>query len=160
MNFKKLWEDYGIGTIIVLLLVAYGVHLLANYLTRKVSFEGYSNNNNPSAAPPLTSDTGLNQSFAKVNYKDNNKNIQNPQDLLPRGSSGQWNNGKGELGGVNLLKAGYHMGIDTVGQTLRNANLQLRSEPPNPQQAVGPWNQTTIVPETMRPSLEIGQGPL
>lgn len=157
MNFKKLWDDYGIGTIIVLLLVAYGVHLLANYLTKKVSFEGYSNNNNnnPSAAPPLSSDNGLDQSFAKVNYKNNNRSITNPQDLLPRGGS----NSKGELGGVNLLKAGYHMGIDTVGQTLRNANLQLRSEPPNPQTNVGPWNQTTIVPDSFRPTLEIGQGP-
>jgi hypothetical protein len=64
------------------------------------------------------------------------------------------------LANINLLKAGYHIGIDTVGQTLRNANLQLRSEPPNPQANVGPWNQSTIEPDTLRPSLEIGQGSL
>ena len=48
--------------------------------------------------------------------------------------------------------------IDTIGNTLRNANLQLRSEPANPQSNVGPWNNTTIAPDTMRVPLEIGQG--
>ena len=52
--------------------------------------------------------------------------------------------GSGDLKNVSLLKAGYHIGINTVGQSLRNANLQLRSEPANPQLNVGPWNQTTI----------------
>jgi hypothetical protein len=42
---------------------------------------------------------------------------------------------------------------------LRNANLQIRSEPPNPQMTVGPWNQSTIEPDFMRPPLEIGSGP-
>jgi hypothetical protein len=37
ISFKKLWSDYGIGAIIVLLIVAYGVNLLANYLTSKGS---------------------------------------------------------------------------------------------------------------------------
>jgi hypothetical protein len=56
------------------------------------------------------------------------------------------------------LKAGYHIGIDTVGQTLRNANLQIRSEPPNPQMSVGPWNNTTIESDFMRAPFEIGSG--
>ena len=64
--------------------------------------------------------------------------------------------GKGELANINLLRAGYHIGIDTIGESLRNANLQIRSEPPNPQIYVGPWNQSTITPDFMRPPLEIG----
>jgi len=40
---------------------------------------------------------------------------------------------------MNFLEAGYHYGINTVGQTLRNANLQLRSEMPNPQVQVSPF---------------------
>ena len=67
--------------------------------------------------------------------------------------------GAGDLKNVNLLQAGYHIGIDTVGQSLRNANLQLRSEPPNPQLNVGPWNNTTIEPDFNRRPLEIGCGP-
>ena len=57
---------------------------------------------------------------------------------------------------VSLLKAGHHIGINTVGQSLRNANLQLRSEPPNPKMDVGPWNQTTIAGDPYRRPLEIG----
>ena len=41
-------------------------------------------------------------------------------------------------------------------QVLRNANLQLRSEPPNPQVKVSPWLQTTIETDTNRRPLEIG----
>ena len=39
------------------------------------------------------------------------------------------------------------MGIDTIGNTLRNANLQVRSEPANPQTQVSPWLNTTISPD-------------
>ena len=92
-------------------------------------------------------------------------NIANPADLLPTSSdSDQWAqlnpNGNGSLGGVNLLSAGSFIGVDTVSTSLRNANLQVRSEPPNPQVNVGPWNNTTITPELTRRPLEIGCGPL
>lgn len=46
----------------------------------------------------------------------------------------------------------------TQSQSLRNANLQIRSEPANPQEVVCPWMQSTIAPESLRPNLEIGGG--
>lgn len=86
-----------------------------------------------------------------------------PLELLPRDVNSQWAQlnpvGAGDLKGVNLLSAGALIGIDTIGNTLRNANLQVRSEPPNPQLNVGPWNNTTIAPDLMRVPLEIGCGP-
>lgn len=89
--------------------------------------------------------------------------VTNPGDLLPKDDNtdfGQLNpSGAGELANVNLLKAGYHAGIDTVGSTLRNSNLQTRSEPPNPSTTVSPWNNSTIEPDLMRVPLEIGCGP-
>jgi len=88
--------------------------------------------------------------------------VVDPAQLLPKGNS-QWGQlnpqGEGDLQNVNLLQAGYHIGINTVGQALRNPNLQVRSEPPNPQIAVGPWNTTTIQPDLSRRPLEIGCGP-
>ena len=66
--------------------------------------------------------------------------------------------GQGDVQGVSLIKAGYHIGINTVGQSLRNANLQLRSEPANPQLAVSPWGNSTIGPDMSRRPLEIGCG--
>ncbi len=83
-----------------------------------------------------------------------------PEELLPQDYSSTWAKcnptGAGSLDGKNFLDAGHHIGINTVGQTLRNSNLQLRSEPPNPQVQVSPWLTTTIEPDTNRRLLEIG----
>lgn len=83
-----------------------------------------------------------------------------PGELLPSDANSKWAQsvpaGQGSLGDGNFLSAGFHVGINTVGQSLRNANLQLRSEPPNPQINVGPWNTSTIGPDTNRKPLEIG----
>ena len=83
-----------------------------------------------------------------------------PEELKPQDNSSLWAQvnpaGEGSLKGRSFLQAGHNIGINTVGQTMRNANLQLRSEPPNPQVSVSPWNQTTIEPDTARKPLEIG----
>jgi hypothetical protein len=50
----------------------------------------------------------------------------------------------------NFLQAGYHLGLNTVGQTKKNANYQLRSEPANPKDVVSVWNQSQIDPDTRR----------
>ncbi len=79
-------------------------------------------------------------------------------ELLPHDGSSAWaaSNpvGAGDLQGKNFLSAGALIGVNTVGQSLRNANLQLRAEPPNVQVAVGPWNQSTIEPDLQRRPLE------
>ena len=87
-------------------------------------------------------------------------NTYDPAELLPKDLNSQWSQlnpaGNADFKNVNLLKAGYLIGIDTVGSTLRNANLQERSEPPNPTTSVSPWLNTTIEPDLMRLPLEIG----
>jgi len=84
-----------------------------------------------------------------------------PDELLPKDFSSTWAQfnpvGGADLKGQNFLEAGSHMGINSVGQTLRNANLQLRSEPPNPQGVVSPWLNSTIEPDTERRYFEVGQ---
>lgn len=91
------------------------------------------------------------------------KDVLSSVDLLPRDANSLWAqvnpSGQGSLADQNFLTAGYHIGINTVGQTLRNANRQLRSEPLNPQVKVSPWMQTTIEPDVNRRPLEI-QGDL
>ena len=82
-----------------------------------------------------------------------------PQDLLPSNDATKFSSltpTDGDLTGVNFMTTKYHIGVNTVGQTLRNANRQLRSEPPNPQVKVSPFLQTTIGPDTNRKPLEIG----
>lgn len=83
-----------------------------------------------------------------------------PQELLPQDSANAWAqsnpDGLGSLKDKNFLQSAHHIGVNTVGQTLRNANLQLRSEPSNPQVKVSPWAQSTIEPDMNRKPLEIG----
>ena len=184
ISFNKIWNDYGVGIIIILLIVAYGVSVFAGYLTNKGSYGFESNKNmdnqykqnnqgNMHGGVQPANPAGENSTFASANGTQTSMpglptscstpNIQNPDELLPKDTNSNWAqlnpSGKGELSNINLLKAGYHIGIDTIGQSLRNANQQIRSEPPNPQLNVGPWNQTTIEPDFMRPPLEIGSGP-
>ncbi len=85
-------------------------------------------------------------------------------DLLPQGANSKWAQvnptGAGEITDQNFLTAGYHIGINTVGQSLRNANLQLRHEPPNPQIPVSPWGISTIEPDSrMNGLMDIGAAP-
>jgi hypothetical protein len=86
----------------------------------------------------------------------------NPDSLLPNDANSQWAAlnpaGSGSLQNVNLLQAGSMIGINTQGTYLKNANLQLRSEPPIPKAAVGPWNNSTIEVDTMARSFELGSG--
>jgi hypothetical protein len=92
------------------------------------------------------------------------KNVANALDLLPKKSNDELSalnpsnmNGAG-IAMPDLLDAGYHIGLDSVGQSLRNANLQLRSDPPVNKMDVGPWNQSTITGgDTLRQQLEIGK---
>ena len=182
-SLKKLWTEHGVLTIIVLIAVAYAINMFASYLTSKgrpgsekmtagVNTAYVNNMSSQGGAVQPSQPLGQNEVFSSVNNLSSNgpgipsacnkPTIQNPADLLPKDSNSQWAqlnpSGKGELANINLLKAGYHIGIDTIGQTLRNANQQIRSEPPNPQINVGPWNLSTIEPDFMRPPLEIGSG--
>jgi hypothetical protein len=90
------------------------------------------------------------------------QSVVDPKQLLPRDGNNEFSKlnpmGAGDVANVSLLKAGYHVGINTVGQSLRNANLQLRSEPANPQLQTGPWNTSTIGPDFNRRPMEIGCG--
>lgn len=182
MSLKKLWNDYGIGAILLLLVIAYGVSMFARYLSsrgmsgaesNRVMQQQYKGSDVPAVGVRPSEPMGQNEVFASANGVQTSMpglptscstpSIQNPAELLPKDTNSQWAqlnpSGQGELANVNLLKAGYHIGIDTIGQTLRNANLQIRSEPPNPQLYVGPWNTSTIEPDFMRPPLQIGSGP-
>ena len=83
-----------------------------------------------------------------------------PSELLPKDTGSVWAEqnpmGSGSLKGKNFLSAGALIGVNTVGQSMRNANLQVRSEPPNPQVAVSIFNQSTISPDISHRPLEIG----
>jgi hypothetical protein len=82
----------------------------------------------------------------------------NPAQLLPNDPNSQWAQvnptGAGDIQGKNFLSAGALIGVNTIGQSLRNSNLQLRAEPPNPQVQVSPWMISTVEPDLNRRPLE------
>jgi hypothetical protein len=189
ISLQKILKENGLGVIVIILLIAFGVYTLSTYLTGKGSFgmermdstpnQAYNNTPNGSGPSPsggmvhgARENIGQNEVFSSVNglqtsmpqTQDSSMQagIQNPSELLPLDNNGEWSkltpDGAGIYANINTLKAGYNIGIDTIGSSRRNMNLQIRSEQPNPQVYVGPWNMSTIQPDFMRPPLEIGQG--
>jgi hypothetical protein len=85
-----------------------------------------------------------------------------PEDLLPKlGNSREENQfaqlhpvGQGDVQGVNFLDAGSLIGQTT--SLMRNANHQLRADPPIEKKNVSPWMMSTITADTATRGLEIG----
>ena len=127
-----------------------------NMKTEKSNFEGFSNYSDSDNSFESFQNTNNNKLPSECYPKD----VLSSSDLLPNDANSKWAqanpNGQGSLGDKNFLTAGYHVGVNTVGQSLRNANRQLRSDPPNPQVKVSPWMQTTIEPDANRKPMEIG----
>ena len=98
------------------------------------------------------------KSGSKVSTTCNNQPMTDPKELLPNDTNNEWSNiaPNNDLKDIKILNAGHHIGINSVGSSLRNANLQIRSEPVIPQTNVGPWNNTTIEADNLRRPLEIG----
>ena len=85
-------------------------------------------------------------------------NAVQPGDLLPKTNNSWGSSSQSVQIPGNLLSPTYLAGIDTINGSLRNPNLQIRSEPPNPVTNVSIWNQSTITPDYIRPPLEINCG--
>lgn len=90
-------------------------------------------------------------------YGSTKSAMDDPNMLLPKDNDSAWGSvnpqGEGMLKNVGLLSATALAGINTVGTSRRNGNLQLRPEPPNPTGTIGPWNQSTIEPDQQNKSM-------
>jgi hypothetical protein len=148
-------------TVLAVLAFAAIVYMVYNYSSAK-SISGMTDQMGSSlgggAQPPdlFSSSAG---SADGLQTSSGKQMSETPGSLLPKDGNSAWAtnpSGNGALQGIGLLKAGALVGIDTVGSTLRNPNLQLRSEFPNPRSNTGPWNQSTIEGDPFRPCLEIG----
>jgi hypothetical protein len=183
MNFSKLMKQpnqdlfnvlLGLGVIVLIVV-------LVQYNQKKSPPEPLANHsfspaNFPEVAPmkggPATAELGSAASLKDQNFlevsgiatpRTNNADSVNtrmtPNELLPSQRDNEWSSlhpASDDLVNVNMLSAGQIIGINTVGSSMRNANLQLRSEYAIPRQHVGPWNESTIEPDTLRRPLEIG----
>lgn len=77
----------------------------------------------------------------------------NNTDLLPQEVNKDWfesdfSNARIKIGNDNLINTDrYMVGVNTVGQSLKNPSYDLRPSPPCPKVTVSPWNQSTIEPD-------------
>jgi len=163
-GFTKFFSIQRVMVLVIFLILAYALYAYSGAKTMRVDAMSTGQ------APPAPNTPDVPPSAAKeaatpapqVSGGYTAQSVAAPQDLLPVDQNSQWAAlnpvAQGNIAAPDLLQAGYHIGLDTIGQTLRNANLQERSDPIIPKSAVGPWNQSTIEPDLGRVPLEVGVG--
>ena len=155
-GFSKIATPQRLFVLFIFLVLAW---FLTSYSdTKSFSMDSMETGTDSSSAAPAAA-------LAADVPKPEDKPIATPNDLMPTDANSKWaalnpvNMNQGSILAGDMLQAGYHIGLDTIGQTLKNANLQLRSDPIIPKVDVGPWNQSTYEPDYGRVPLEIGYGP-
>jgi hypothetical protein len=167
-GFSKFFTTERVIILVVFLILAYALYAYAGIKTNKIDTmdTGALDSQKAPVIPtvPSVADAVATATTpaAQQNGGYSAQAVASPQDLLPKDQNSQWAAlnpvGQGNIAAPDLLQAGYHIGLDTIGQTLRNANLQERSDPIIPKSQVGPWNQSTIEPDLGRVPLEVGAG--
>jgi hypothetical protein len=154
-GFARVFTPQRLLTLIIFIVFAW---MLLSYADNKgLSLEGVEDGSRVQHELPMVPD---------VQQEDSRRpaasTVATASELLPSDQNSQWaalnpvSMNSGNIMSDNLLQAGYHIGLDTIGQTMKNANLQLRSDPIIPKVDVGPWNQSTYEPDYARVPLEIG----
>jgi hypothetical protein len=166
-GFGKFFTTERVAIIVVFLILAYALYSYSG--SKSLRLDGMATGSVHSTTPsvpttttvvPTTTPVVSNAPQLSSGYTAQSTTA--PQDLLPIDQNSQWAAlnpvAQGNIAAPDLLQAGYHIGLDTIGQTLRNANLQERSDPIIPKSNIGPWNQSTIEPDLGRVPLEVGCG--
>lgn len=174
-SFGKFFTGQRIIIFIVLLILAFALYHYSS--SKSFRFDGLADGTDISGNAvsvgggnaPVNQPSQLQQSAQQVLVPNTQsiyklQSVANPSDLLPQDKNSQWSTLNPTLNPNNviipdLLEAGYHIGLDTIGQTLRNANLQERSDPVIPKNNnVSPWMNSTIEPNLSQVPLELGYG--
>jgi hypothetical protein len=152
-GFARVFTPQRLLTLIIFIVFAW---MLLSYADDKsMSFEGVEDGSYKQELP-TTPDVKAHD------VPNQPSSVAAPAELLPADQHSEWaalnpvSMNSGNIMSGDLLQAGYHIGLDTIGQTMKNANLQLRSDPIIPKVDVGPWNQSTYEPDYGRVPLEIG----
>mgnify|MGYP003970951049 CR=1 FL=1 len=88
-----------------------------------------------------------------IDFSKNKQRKYNSRDYLPQDINDEWfetdfSNAKYQVDDDKLINTDkYVVGINTVGQSLKNPSYDIRGTIPNPKMNVSPWNQSTIEPD-------------
>lgn len=107
------------------------------------SEEGFLPGSNKTTAPPSTSQPSASGSMPP---------LATSVDLLPKPVAGTTDFGEFAPKNLtqNFVDATKFIGVDTQGSSLKNANYQLRPDPPIPRKESGPFLQSTIEADLYR----------
>lgn len=138
----------------ILVLVAVLVWMVCSCMGKPAKVSKYSLEN---AAPIDMSASAINPNLKRGGECAVGAGTGLASSLLPREVASQEDFGQFApddiLKGQNFLDPRKQIGYpETIGGNLRNANQQIRAEPPNPKKAYV-WNNSTIVPDLMQRSL-------
>ena len=148
-KFKKL----SVVDVMLIVVALYALYMLysctANYKEHMEVEYAESAAPSPSAVVPPPRKSAESSSCGAGNFVSSN--------LLPKSNDVIRDDGfefaPKDLQGMNFLEATDKIGVDTVGNSLRNANRSIRDEPANPRTAVSPWMNSTIDPDLTRRAL-------
>ncbi len=135
-----------VAAVAVLVYLLFTMNNKSEYSIQEREYSAINNAAGPTAAGP-----------AAANGCGMDKGVGLASSLLPRDVASAEDLGEFApediLAGQNFLEPRSQIGFpETVGGALRNANQQLRSDPPNPKDPFV-WNNSTIVPDGMHRSL-------
>tara|TARA_R110000796_G_scaffold2352_4_gene9288 strand:+ start:29698 stop:30144 length:447 start_codon:yes stop_codon:yes gene_type:complete len=135
-----------VAAVAVLVYLLFTMNNKSEYSIEEREYSAINNAAGPTAAGP-----------AAANGCGMDKGVGLASSLLPREVASAEDFGEFApediLAGQNFLEPRSQIGFpETVGGALRNANQQLRSDPPNPKDPFV-WNNSTIVPDGMHRSL-------
>lgn len=154
LSFPKMLKSKRFQYVLLVILALFALYLLYSYgvfKTYKMDTLDGSQEEQPEATVP----TVAQQSDETAGYVK--QETASASDLMPLANSDKFSNdltvGLEQNVSSGMLSAGQMIG--TVSQVNKNPNLQLRSEDANPLIETGPWNKSSIVPDTSRRSLEI-----
>ena len=172
----KVLENKQVAFALIFVSLGSLLYLLNMFFTKENYTDYKADLEDMARARDIAKDKYLAQDYSQMSVEDQQEDVAEledqqykllseyedvkPEDLLPEDDEANaWAranpSGKGSLEFKNFLEAGYHLGVDTQANTLRNANLQFRSEPPNPIKPVSIWQNSTIGPDPFRKPLEI-----
>ena len=107
-----------------------------------------------SAAVNESSTSVTAKNMAKLMEENEEKKLKfNAGDLLPKDVNKDWFETDFSTAQVNVddnnlvVTDRYIVGVNTVGQSLKNASYDLRAAPANPKFTVSPWQQSRIEPD-------------
>lgn len=160
-GFTSFFTKEKVIILVVFLVLVLGLSMYSG--SKRTRYDAMTSGDFVAAAPAQENVANTDSKPADVQHQQPHvisSGVTDTSDLLPLDQNSQWAslnpvNG-GNVAMPDLLQAGYHIGLDTIGQTLRNPNYQLRSDPIIQKVEVGPWNQSTIEGDYGRVPLEIG----